>query len=46
MIVGLKTAEGKYEINPDGNRQILPGESLVAIGTQAQIASLKHKLSH
>ena len=45
VIVGLKTAQGGYEINPSGERTLQAGDALVALGTQKQIGKMRDKVS-
>ena len=39
-IIGYKTADGKYIINPDGNTEIVPHSKLFVLGTSEQIIHL------
>ena len=43
-IIGYKTADGKYIINPDGDTEIVPHSKLFVLGTSEQIASLNQLL--
>lgn len=45
VIVAVKTAEKGYEVNPEGSRRVLPGQTLVVLGSQAQAANLRRKVS-
>ena len=39
-IIGLKSADGNYVINPPNNLKLLPGSKLFVLGTPSQISSL------
>jgi voltage-gated potassium channel len=44
-IIGYKTAEGKYIVNPSADTRIIAESKLFVLGTQEQIAALKQILS-
>jgi voltage-gated potassium channel len=44
-IVGLKTPEGKYIINPSSDTRVIPDSKLFVLGTREQIASMKQILT-
>jgi voltage-gated potassium channel len=44
-IIGLKTADGKYIINPSPNTRLLPDSKLFVLGTPEQIEHMKLLLS-
>jgi voltage-gated potassium channel len=43
-IVGFKTPEGKYIINPTPDTVVIPNSKLFVLGTDEQIASMKNIL--
>jgi voltage-gated potassium channel len=43
-IIGYKTADGKYIINPTGEEEIVPQSKLFVLGTPAQIQNLNELL--
>ncbi|NCA84433.1 MAG: hypothetical protein EOM83_02545, partial [Clostridia bacterium] len=43
-IVGFKTPEGKYIINPSPDTRVIPESKLFVLGTREQIDSMKHIL--
>ena len=45
-IVGFKTSEGKYIINPSPETRVIPESKLFVLGTRQQIDSMKHILEH
>ncbi|MEI8204608.1 MAG: NAD-binding protein [Bacteroidota bacterium] len=45
-IIGLKTVEGNYIINPPLNTFLLPDSKLFVLGTPEQIEQMKHILSN
>ena len=40
-IIGFKTANGEYVINPSADTKIIPDAKLFVLGTSEQIAKLK-----
>lgn len=44
-IIGFKTPEGQYIINPDPNTPIIPNSKIFVLGTKEQIKKLKSILS-
>lgn len=43
-ILGIKTSDNQYTINPDASYQIKPGERLIVMGSDAQIENAKKLL--
>lgn len=43
-IIGFKTAEGKYVINPNADTQLIPNSKLFVLGTSEQINQLNNLL--
>ena len=43
-IIGYKTAQGDYVINPTGEEEIVPHSKLFVLGTPSQIAHLNEML--
>ncbi len=44
-IIGFKTVEGEYNINPDPDTIMKPGSKLFVLGTQDQVSKLLRELS-
>lgn len=44
-IIGYKTAEGEYMVNPNADTRIIAGSKLFVLGTHEQIVALKQLLS-
>jgi voltage-gated potassium channel len=40
LIIGFKTADHKYKINPEGNTKLVPNSSLIVLGKPDQIEKL------
>jgi len=43
-IIGYKTADGEYVINPSADTKIIPGAKLFVLGTPQQVAKLRELL--
>jgi len=43
-IIGYKTPEGKYILNPEPDTRVIPGAKLFVLGTKKQIAGMKEIL--
>jgi voltage-gated potassium channel len=39
-VIGLKTHDGEYHVNPDGDLELLPGAKLIVLGKSTQIDKL------
>jgi len=40
-VIGLKSADGEYHVNPDGDTELLPGSKLIVLGQAFQIEKLE-----
>jgi len=40
-VIGMKTEDGEYHVNPDGDRELLPGTKLIVLGQSFQIDKLE-----
>lgn len=41
-VIGMKTADGEYHVNPDGDLELLPGTKLIVLGQSFQIEKLEN----
>ncbi len=39
-VIGLKTPDGEYHVNPDGDMELLPGTKLIVLGKTSEIDKL------